>query len=111
VGAHAWADGLELRVRTGIHTGRPTLAETGYFGLAVHTVARVCTSAYGGQIVMSAPARDALGGALPEGIALKSLGTWRLSGLRESMELLQVRADELVDDFPPPRAVALAVPR
>ncbi|HEV8547125.1 MAG TPA: adenylate/guanylate cyclase domain-containing protein [Candidatus Limnocylindrales bacterium] len=108
---HGWPDGIELRVRIGIHTGRPTLAETGYIGLAVHTVARVCTSAHGGQIVVSSAARDALGRSLPDGIALKSLGTWRLNGLRRSVELLQVRADDLLDDFPPPRPVALAVRR
>jgi class 3 adenylate cyclase len=61
--------------------------------------------------VISSAARDALGGSLPDGIALKSLGTWRLNGLRESVELLQVRADDLLDDFPPPRPVALAAPR
>jgi class 3 adenylate cyclase len=111
VRAHAWTDGIELRVRIGIHTGRPTLAETGYIGLAVHTVARVCTSAHGGQIVISSATRDALGKSLPDGVALNSLGTWRLSGLRESVELLQVSADDLPDDFPPPRPVALAVSR
>ena len=108
---HPWSDGIDLRVRIGIHTGRPTPAETGYIGLAVHTVARVCTSAHGGQIVISSAARDALGTSLPDGIALKSLGTWRLNGLRESVGLLQVRADDLLDDFPPPRQVALAAPR
>jgi class 3 adenylate cyclase len=111
VSGHTWADGINLRVRIGIHTGRPTLTGTGYIGLAVHTVARVCTSAHGGQIVISSATRDALGSSLPDGIALKSLGTWRLHGLRESVELLQVRADDLLDDFPPPRPVALAVPR
>src|SRR5437868_13612496 len=30
-------DGLEVRVRVGIHSGRPTLTEAGYIGLAVHT--------------------------------------------------------------------------
>jgi class 3 adenylate cyclase len=111
VGGHAWTDGVRLRVRIGIHTGRPTLAATGYIGLSVHTVARICTSAHGGQIVISSGARDALGGSLPEGIELETLGTWRLSGLRESMELLQVRAEGLLADFPPPRAVALATQR
>ena len=43
----------------------------------------------------------------PNGIALKSLGAWRLNGLRGSVELLQVRAEDLLDDFPPPRPVAL----
>jgi class 3 adenylate cyclase len=105
---HAWGDGIELRVRIGIHTGRPTLTETGYFGLAVHTVARVSTSAHGRQIVVSGATRDAVDGSLPDGVTLKSLGTWRLNGLREEIELLQVRAVDLVEDFPPPRAVALS---
>jgi class 3 adenylate cyclase len=107
VRAHAWPAGIELRVRIGIHTGRPSLAETGYVGLAVHTVARVSTSAHGGQIVITSAVRDAVGRSLPDGIAVKSLGTWRLSGLQESVELLQVRADDLPDDFPPPREVAM----
>ena len=111
VRTHPWADGIEPRVRIGIHTGRPTLAETGYFGLAVHTVARVSTAAHGGQIVISSATRDAVGSSLPDGFTLKGLGTWRLDGLRESVELHQVRADDLLDDFPPPRPIALGVPR
>ena len=105
---HAWEGGAELRIRIGIHTGRPALNETGYLGLAVHTVARVCTSGHGGQVVVSSAARDALEGQLPDGVALQSLGTWRLNGLRESTELLQVLAADLLTNFPPPRPVALA---
>jgi len=107
--SHGWGHGIDVRVRIGVHTGRPTLAESGYIGLAVHTVARVCTSAHGGQIVLSAAARDAVGDLLAEGVSLLSLGAWRLSGLRESIELLQVRAGDLLVEFPPPRPVALAV--
>ena len=106
---HPWPEGVALRVRIGIHTGRPTLAETGYIGLAVHSVARVCSAAHGGQIVISSAARDALGSSVPAGVAFKSLGSWRLNGLRETMELLQVSADGLLDDFPPPRPAALAI--
>jgi class 3 adenylate cyclase len=108
---HAWPEGVELRVRIGVHTGRASLNETGYIGLAVHTVARVCTSGHGGQIVISSATRDALRGSLPDGVRLISLGTWRLNGLRESTELLQVHADDLLTDFPPPRPVALAESR
>jgi class 3 adenylate cyclase len=111
VSGHPWPDGIEVRVRIGIHTGRPTLAESGYIGLAVHTVARVCTAAHGGQIVISSATRDALGGSLPDGVALTGLGAWRLNGLREPVELLQVHAKDLPDAFPPPRSVALAISR
>lgn len=88
---HPWPDGVGLRIRIG-----------------VHTVARVCTSGHGGQIVISAATRDALTGPLPEGVRLTSLGTWRLNGLRDSTELLQVAVDDLLTNFPPPRPVALA---
>jgi hypothetical protein len=49
-----------------------------------------------------------LGGSVPEGVELTSLGTWRLNGLRESTELLQIQTADLLTDFPPPRPVALA---
>lgn len=104
---HAWQDGAELRVRIGIHTGRASLNETGYVGLAVHTVARICTAGHGGQILISSATRDALG-SLPEGVQLMGLGTWRLNGLRESTELFQAQVVDLVNIFPPPRPVALA---
>jgi class 3 adenylate cyclase len=108
---HAWPGGVELRVRIGIHSGRASLNETGYIGLTVHTVARVCTAGHGGQIVISAATRDMLIHPLPEGVQLLSLGTWRLNGLRESTELFQVQAGDLLADFPPPRPVALATSR
>ena len=108
---HPWPEGVELRMRIGIHTGRASLNETGYVGMAVHTVARVCTSGHGGQIVISAATRDALTGPLPEEARLTSLGTWRLNGLPGATELLQVHAGDLLADFPPPRPVALAAAR
>jgi len=111
IGGHAWGDGISPRVRIGIHTGRPTFTEMGYIGIAVHTVARISTSAHGGQIVISAAARDAIGMPLPEGIELMSLGAWRLQGLRESIELLQVRTQDLLDDFPPLRSLAMTARR
>lgn len=108
---HPWPEGVELRMRIGIHTGRASLNSTGYVGMAVHTVARVCTSGHGGQIVMTASTRDALTGPLPQGAQLASLGTWRLNGLPGATELLQVHASDLAADFPPPRSVALAANR
>src|SRR5262249_60000305 len=51
------ADSLPVRVRIGVHSGRPTLTDVGYIGLAVHITARVCSAAHGGQIVVSGTAR------------------------------------------------------
>src|SRR5258708_6232752 len=50
--ARSWPNSLVVLVRVGLHTGRPTLTETGYVGLAVNTAARICFAAHGGQIVV-----------------------------------------------------------
>jgi class 3 adenylate cyclase len=98
-----WPDDLECRVRIGIHSGRPTLTDTGYIGMSVHTAARVCSAAHGGQILISSDTRDALVGSLPRGTRLRDLGRHRLPGLPEPEALFQIEADGLLADFPPLR--------
>jgi class 3 adenylate cyclase len=100
VQGRAWPDGVEVKVRIGIHRGRPTLTDAGYVGLAVHTVARICSAAHGGQILLSAAARDAVGRSRPDGIRFRGLGSHRLRGLRESQALFQVEAADLPARFP-----------
>ncbi len=94
LGERSWPDGLEVRVRVGIHSGRPTLTDVGYFGLAVHATARVCAAARGGQIVISGEARAAVGKSAPTGIRFRSLGRHRLPGLADALALFQLKADE-----------------
>ncbi|HEU4438010.1 MAG TPA: adenylate/guanylate cyclase domain-containing protein, partial [Methylomirabilota bacterium] len=103
IGAHAWPDDLDVRVRVGIHSGRPTLTDVGYIGLAVHTTARVCAAAHGGQIVVSSRARAAVGPAAPAGVRFRSLGRHRLPGLPEVETLFQAQAKGLRAGFPRPR--------
>jgi len=97
----AWPDGVDVRVRTGIHSGRPTLTDAGYVGLAVHAVARICSAAHGGQILLSAATRDAVGRSRPAGIRFRGLGSHRFRGLREAQALFQVEAADLPAHFPP----------
>jgi class 3 adenylate cyclase len=104
----AWPDGLAVRVRIGIHRGRPTLTETGYVGLAVHTVARICAAAHGGQVLLSAPARAAMSRSRPPGVRFRTLGAHRLRGIREPQALSQVEVADLPAKFPPPNALAPA---
>src|SRR5204862_771812 len=82
--ARATRDGLEVRVRVGIHSGRPTLTDAGYIGLAVHATARICAAAHGGQIIASAATRAAIGTSALSGIRFRRLGRLRLSGLAEA---------------------------
>jgi class 3 adenylate cyclase len=95
-----WGDGLHCRVRVGIHTGSPTLTDTGYIGLSVHAAARVCQAGHGGQILVSGRARRALRDALPGGVTLRSLGRHQLSGMPKTELLYQVEAKGLATDFP-----------
>ena len=100
-----WPDGVDdVRLRIGLHRGRPTLTDTGYVGISVHAAARICFAAHGGQIVLSGAVRSAVLDTLPDGVALKELGAWRFRGLPEPVTIYQVEADGLLDDFPPLRS-------
>ena len=103
IAARAWADGLEVRLRIGLNSGQPTLTEAGYIGLAVHTTARVCGAGHGGQIIVSAATRTAIGTSPPAGVRFRGLGRHRLAGLPEPEMLFQVQASGLRAGFPPPR--------
>jgi len=103
LGKHAWPDEVEVRVRMGIHSGRPTLTDVGYIGLAVHTTARVCAATHGGQIVVSSRTRGAVGSPAPTGIRFRTLGRYRLPNLPALETLFQVQAKGLRGAFPKPR--------
>jgi class 3 adenylate cyclase len=105
----SWPDGVDVRLRIGLHHGKPTLTDTGYVGIAVHTTARVCAAGHGGQILASRAAHQALTAAdvaRPRGprIRFKSMGLYLLQGLRRPDQLFQVKATGLATDFGPLRA-------
>ena len=106
LGKRRWPDDLDVRVRAGIHSGRPTLTEVGYIGLAVHTTARVCSAAHGGQIVVSSRTRAAVRTPAPSGVRFRGLGRHRLPGLPDAETLFQVQAKGLRGRFPKPRVSA-----
>jgi class 3 adenylate cyclase len=106
--ADAWPGGLDVRLRIGLHRGRPALTATGYVGLSVHAAARICFAAHGGQIVMSAAVRAAVHESLADGVSLRSLGAWRFRGLPEPVDIFQVDAADLIADFPPLRSAVPA---
>lgn len=106
--AGPWPEDVEVRLRIGLHRGRPALTETGYVGLSVHAAARICFAAHGGQIVMSSAVRAAVDASLSDGVTLSSLGAWRFRGLPEPIDLYQVHGPELLTDFPPLRSAIRA---
>jgi len=97
-------DQVHSRVRVGVHSGRPTLTETGHVGLSVHTAASSCHAAHGGQIVLSSPVQAALLDPLADGVTLRSLGAWRFHGIREPRPLFQPDVGDLPATCPPLRS-------
>ena len=106
--ANSWPGGHDVRLRIGLHRGRPKLTDGGYVGLSVHAAARICFAAHGGQIVLSSSVRAAVVDSLGDGVTLRSLGGWRFRGLPEPVDLFQVEAADLISDFPPLRSATPA---
>ena len=100
---HDWPEDLDVRVRIGIHSGQPTLTDAGYIGLAVHTAARVCAAAHGGQVLVSGATRAAVDKPSTVGVRFRDLGRHRLHGLAEPEALFQVMGKGLRAEFPRPR--------
>ena len=102
--AARWPGGHRVQVRIGLNSGSPAVTDTGYVGLPVNVMARVCNAGHGGQILLTNSTREELAG-LAKGIELESLGDFRLQGLPESETLFQVKAPGLSEEFPPLRVV------
>jgi class 3 adenylate cyclase len=101
----SWPQKADVRVRIGMHTGRPTLTDTGYVGIAVHIAARVAYASHGGQILLSSAAHESFTERLAEGMSFRSLGRYSLHGLAEPEPLFQVNAAGLITKFPRPRTI------
>src|SRR5437867_172707 len=48
-----WSEGVDVRVRMGVHTGEAEVRIDGYVGLDVHRAARICSAGHGGQVLIS----------------------------------------------------------
>jgi len=100
---HTWPQGTRVLVRTGIHSGRPTLTDAGYVGLAVNATSRVAAVGHGGQIVLSRATMRAIGEEAIPDVSFMELGTHRLRGLPEPETLFQLVVADLPAQFPPLR--------
>jgi class 3 adenylate cyclase len=105
----AWPAAAKVRVRVGLHTGRPQLTRTGYVGIDVHRAARVMAAASGGQILASGELASALAG---DPGRLVSRGVFALHGLSTPTELFEVVGDGLqgTEGQRPPRAERVGLP-
>ncbi|MGZ4338185.1 MAG: ATP-binding protein, partial [Gaiellaceae bacterium] len=90
-GRDALASG-PIRVRIGLHTGEPLVADGGYVGIDVHRAARIAAAGHGGQILVSQSTRDLAGSG-----SLYDLGEHRLKDLTAPERIYQFGEG----DFPP----------
>jgi class 3 adenylate cyclase len=100
---HAWPHGAIVRVRIGLHHGRPQMTDEGYVGLDVHRATRIGSAGHGGQILVSEATRRRIEPRLPSDAALHRLGAFVLKGLPGFESISQLTVPDLPRAFPPLR--------
>jgi class 3 adenylate cyclase len=99
--AEPWPEGVVVRVRIGIHTAEPELAQTGYVGMGLHRAARLCSLSHGGQVLLSRSTAGLVDEDETPEIALRDLGEHLLKNLDRPERVYQVLAAGLDEQFPP----------
>jgi predicted ATPase/class 3 adenylate cyclase len=99
--SHLWPEGINVRVRMGLHTGEPQQSTEGYVGLDVHRAARIMSAGHGGQVLLSQTTRDLVEQNLPNEVSLQDLGAHRLKDLASPSHLFQLVISGLPAEFPP----------
>ncbi len=99
--AAAWPEGLELRVRMGVHSGEPLPVPPKYVGMDVHRAARIMAAAHGSQVLVSQTTAELLG----DRHQLLDLGEHRLKDLSLPQRLFQLLVEGVPVEFPPVRTL------
>ena len=97
---HTWTDGVELRVRMGLHTGEATVSEATYLGVAVHRAARICAAGHGGQVLLSQSTATVLEDEGLVELDLRDLGQHQLKDFDRPERIVQLVIPGLRNDFP-----------
>jgi class 3 adenylate cyclase len=98
--AYDWPGDAPVRVRIGLHTGEPSLAEEGYVGLDVVRAARICTAAKGGHVLLSETTRALIGSALPTGVSVYPLGERHLKGIEQPERVYELEIEGIEPEEP-----------
>jgi predicted ATPase/class 3 adenylate cyclase len=101
-----WPEGVDLRVRIGVHTGEAEVRDDDYVGLDVHRAARICAAGHGGQVLISSATRELVADELPGDVAFRDLGEHRLKDLDRPEQLFQLVVGDLPAEFPPPASLS-----
>jgi predicted ATPase len=87
-----------IRIRVGVHTGRPELDPPKYVGMDVHKAARIMAAAHGGQVLLS----DETVAALGDRMIGTELGEHRLKDFDQPAALFQLGSER----FPPLKTIS-----
>lgn len=107
--ARQWPEGMDVRLRMGIHTGVAQMTIGRYVGVEVHRAARIAAAGHGGQILLSPEVIVEVskrGQEFPPGTELRHLGKHRLGDLKSREAIIQLMLPDtpgLPPRFPPLR--------
>jgi ABC-type oligopeptide transport system substrate-binding subunit/class 3 adenylate cyclase/ABC-type transporter Mla MlaB component len=107
---HKWPEGVEVRLRMGLHTGEPLTWAEGYVGIDVHRAARIASVGHGGQVLLSETTTALVRDELPDGVALLDLGRHRLKDMHRPERICQLSLDGLPCEFPPLKSLEALPP-
>lgn len=93
-----------VAARMAIHTGEPEMRGEDYYGSAVNRCARLRSAVSAGQLALSQTTKLIVERALPEGAALRELGTHRLRDLLRPEKIYELFAPG-EPPFPPLRSL------
>src|SRR5579864_4407160 len=100
VAAEEWGEVGPLRVRIALHTGAAQSRDDDYFGQTLNRVARVLSTGYGGQVLLSAVTFELVRDSLPAGVSVQDLGEHALKDLLRPEHIFQIIVPDLPADFP-----------
>ncbi|MEE8332005.1 MAG: adenylate/guanylate cyclase domain-containing protein [Acidimicrobiia bacterium] len=101
LGAQDWGEVGPLLVRMALHSGNADERDGDYFGPPLNRCARLLSTGYGGQILVSLATAQLARDELPQGVELVDLGPHQLRDLEQPEHVFQVMQDGLTRDFPP----------
>jgi class 3 adenylate cyclase len=106
IAEHDWPEGVRVRIRIAIHTGEPELSDRRYYGLDVHRTARLCATARGGEVVLSALAASLVQEQLPREASLIEKGDVELKDFPGKTRVFRLALPGADDIAPAPDVVS-----
>ncbi|HVE76649.1 MAG TPA: AAA family ATPase, partial [Actinomycetota bacterium] len=100
-----WPEGVQLRVRSAIHSGEAEMRDGDYFGSPINRTARLRAIAHGCQTIISEATFELVRDCLPELVTVRDLGRHRLKDLSRPERIFQVLHPEIKEDFPALRSL------